>query len=190
VSDLESYRMTYGFNATLFRYVLRYLEPSAGERILDAGCGRGFYVKALERYTDGTVGVDISGESIATAVSDSVETGDVTNLRFADATFDKVLSLHTIEHIPDLQRFISEIGRVLKPGGLAVLVYPWELFRGMQAIGAAVRNYGNPFLAGRIHVHRLTPNRIKKLVTGSVLSHRESRFVPAVGLQYLSVLDR
>ncbi len=86
--------------------------------------------------------------------------------------------------------FIAEIARVLKPGGVAIIVYPWELFRGMQAVAAAVRLYRNPFLAGRIHLHRLTPGRVKILLFGSSLLHRESKFVPAMGLQFMTILDK
>ena len=182
--------MAFDFNASLFKVLVRYLEPASGEKILDVGCSRGFYVKALGAHPGVVIGVDISEASVATAVSDKVELGDVTNLRFADATFDKVFSLHTIEHVPDLSAFVSEVGRVLKPGGVAIVVYPWELFRGMQAIGAAARLYRNPFLSGRVHLHRLTPTRLAELVAGSSLVHRESRLVPAMGLQYMTILDK
>ena len=186
----NGYRMAFQFNRSLFRVLVRHLEPNPGEKILDIGCSRGFYVRAMEAYTPNVIGVDSSEASVADAVSDKVELGDATNLRFADGTFDKVFSLHTIEHLQDPGALVSEIGRVLKPGGMAVIVYPWELFRGMQALGAAIRLYRNPFWAGRIHLHRLTPNHLRGLVAGSSLSHRKSRFAPAFGLQYLTILDK
>ena len=182
--------MAFDFNRSLFRVLVRNLEPRPGEAILDVGSSRGFYVQAMEAYTGDVTGVDSSETSVSDAVSDRVELGDATNLRFADATFDKVFSLHTIEHLPDPGRVISEVGRVLKPGGVAIIVYPWELFRGMQAIGAAVRLYRNPFLAGRVHLHRLTPTRLRAFLPGSPLIHRESRFVPAMGLQFMTILDK
>jgi ubiquinone/menaquinone biosynthesis C-methylase UbiE len=182
--------MAFQFNRSLFRVLVRYLEPDPGDKILDVGCSRGFYVRALEAYAAAVIGVDSSEASIADAVGDKVEIGDATSLRFADETFDKVFSLHTIEHLTDPGALISEIGRVLKPGGTAVIVYPWELFRGMQAIGAAIRLYRNPLLAGRIHLHRLTPNRLRGLVVGSSLVHRRSLLVPALGLQFMTILDK
>ena len=182
--------MAFDFNRSLFQVLVRHLEPRPGEVILDVGCSRGFYVKAMEAYTGDVIGVDSSEASVSDAVSDKVELGDATNLRFADATIDKVFSLHTIEHLPDPARLISEIGRVLKPGGMAIVVYPWELFRGMQAIAAAIRLYRNPFLAGRVHLHRLSPTRLREFLPGSQLIHRESRFVPAMGLQFMTILDK
>lgn len=186
----RGYRMAFEFNRSLFRVLVRHLDPNPGEKILDVGCSRGFYVKALEAYSPGVIGIDSSEASIADAVSDKVELGNATDLRFANGTFDKVFSLHTIEHLADPGAFMSEIDRVLKPEGVAVVVYPWELFRGMQALGAAVRLYRNPFLAGRIHLHRLTPNRLQRLVASSSLMHRRSLFVPALGLQFMTVLDK
>jgi SAM-dependent methyltransferase len=186
----SGYRMAFQFNQSLFRVLVRHLEPESGDKILDVGCSRGFYVRAMERYTPAVIGVDSSEASIADAVSDKVELGDATNLRFGDETFDKVFSLHTIEHLQDPAALLSEIGRVLEPGGKAVIVYPWELFRGMQALGAAVRLYRNPFLAGRIHLHKMTPSRLKGLVAGSSLKHRKSLFVPALGLQFMTILDK
>ena len=186
----NGYRMAFQFNRSLFRVLVRHLDPKPGEKILDVGCSRGFYVKAIEAYGTDVIGVDSSETSVTDAVSGKVELGDATNLRFADGTFDKVFSLHTIEHLIDPEALISEIGRVLKPGGMAVIVYPWELFRGMQAMGAAIRLYRNPLLAGRIHLHRLTPNHLRRMLAGSSLTHRKSLFAPALGLQFMTILDK
>lgn len=188
--ELSSYRMAFVFNQSLFRVLVSHLDPQPNDKILDVGCSRGFYVKALQAHTPDVVGVDISDDALANAVTDRVEQGDATRLRFEANTFDKIISLHTIEHVPDITGFLNEVGRVLKPGGMAIFVYPWELFRGMQAICAAVRLYRNPFAAGRIHVHRLTPRRLEDLVDGSPLSYRESHFAPAWGLQFLTILDK
>jgi ubiquinone/menaquinone biosynthesis C-methylase UbiE len=182
--------MAFDFNRSLFDVLVRHLQPQPGEKILDVGCSRGFYVEAMEAYGVDAVGVDSSEVSVSQAVSEHVELGDATNLRFPDGTFDKVFSLHTIEHLPEPGALLAEIGRVLKPGGVAIIVYPWELFRGMQSIGAAVRLYRNPFLAGRIHLHRLMPKHLRKMSMGSSLDYRESKFVRALGLQFMTILDR
>lgn len=49
---------------------------------------------------------------------------DVTNLSFADNTFDVVLSNQVMEHIMDESKFLTELLRVLKPGGLFLLNFP------------------------------------------------------------------
>ncbi len=187
-AEVPDYRMTHDFNAALFKVLRRYLAPQKGDRILDMGCGRGFYVRALAGYAREVIGVDISDASLEEAVTPNVRYGDVTALEFNPASFDKVYSLHTIEHLPEPSLLIAEMARVLKPGGMAVVVYPWEPFRGFQAMLAAWRQYRNPFLGGRIHLHRLTPARIKALAEGSSLSYIDGVFTPALGLQYLDVL--
>ena len=188
--NVGTYKMTHNFNSALFKVLLKYLKPKEGEEILDLGCSRGFYVREMENYTDGVLGVDISQTSLKEAVTQKVKYGDVTNLNFEANSFDKVYSLHTIEHIPDLGQFFSEMARVLRPGGIAIIVYPWELFRGFQAIAAALRQYKNPLMAKKIHLHRLTPKRIQQLIDGTSLSHIESKFTFALGLQYLTKLKK
>lgn len=185
-----NYTMAFNFNWALFDVLVRYLQPEPGQAILDLGCSRGFYVKAMEAYTDGVVGVDISEASLNEAVSSRVQYGDITNLAFEDNSFDKAYSLHTVEHIPDLRKFFIEIARVLRPGGTAIIVYPWEPFRGFQAIVAAVRQYKNPFMARRIHLHRLTPQAVAKITGDTPLSHVKSKLVLALGIQYLTVLSK
>lgn len=184
------YRMAFNFNSALFKVLVEHLKPEEGEKVLDLGCSRGFYVKAMEDYTRGVIGVDISEDSLKKAVTPKVEYGDITNLDFAEGSFDKVYSLHTIEHLPDLEQFFAEVARVLKPGGTAIIIYPWELFRGMQAIGAAIRQYRNPLLAREIHRHRLAPKSIRRLIAGTPLAHRESRLVFAMGIQYMTILTK
>jgi len=183
-----NYTMAHNFNSALFRVLLDYLQPEPGERVIDLGCSRGFYVRAMERCTEAVIGVDISEAALKEAVTPKVEYGDITALKFATASFDKAYCLHTIEHLPDLGQFFSELARVLKPGGIAIVVYPWEPFRGFQAIAAAVRQHGNPLMARRIHLHRITPHGINDLTRGTPLRHVESKLVFARGIQYLTKL--
>ena len=185
-----TYQMTFNFNPALFKVLLKYLKPNRGERILDLGCSRGFYVKEMENYTEEVIGVDISKNSLEEAVTQKVKYGDATDLNFEADSFDKIYSLHTIEHIPNLKQLFSEIARVLKPGGIAITTYPWEPIRGIQALGAALRQYKNPLMARKIHLHRLTPKGIKKLIEGTPLSHVESKFIFALGFHYLTILSK
>jgi ubiquinone/menaquinone biosynthesis C-methylase UbiE len=189
-SQKGSYTMAFNFNWALFNVLVGYLQPKPGEAILDLGCSRGFYVRAMEAYTDSVVGVDVSEASLKEAVSSRVRYGDITNLEFEDASFDKAYSLHTVEHLPDLRRFFTEMARVLRPGGMAIIVYPWEPFRGFQALVAALRQYKNPFMARQIHLHRLTPKMVAKITKSTPLSHIKSKLVLALGIQYLTVLSK
>lgn len=64
---MGTYKMTHNFNHALFEVLLQYLKPKRGEQILDLGCSRGFYVREMENYTDGVIGVDISETSLKEA---------------------------------------------------------------------------------------------------------------------------
>lgn len=187
----KDYQMTLDFNPALFKVLLRdYLKPGKTEKILDLGCSRGFYVKALEDYTKGIVGVDTSKESLRAAVTDKAQFGDATKLNFANSTFDKIYSLHTIEHVPNLNLLFKEVGRVLKPKGIAIFVYPWELIRGSGAVWIAIKQYRNPFLARKIHLHKLNPDKIKKIAESVKLVHSKSKFIFAFGFHFITILQK
>jgi len=166
------------------------LQPKPKEKILDLGCARGFYVKEIERYTDDVIGIDISREAIEKAVTQKVKYGDVTELDFKADTFDKIYSLHTVEHIENLEKFFRQANRVLKPGGIFILVYPFEPIRGMQAIGTATINYKNPLMIRKIHLHKLTPKKIKELIKNTSFHHIKSKLIFALGIQYLTILKK
>jgi SAM-dependent methyltransferase len=185
-----NYRVIFGYNPALSRVLIKYLNPKKEERILDLGCGRGLYVRVIEKYTDKVIGVDISEKAIKKAVSKKVMYGDATDLSFESDSFDKVYSLHTIEHIYDSRKFLKEVARILKPEGIFVLIYPWELIRGIQALGAAIINYGNPFKARDLHLHKLNPKKIEDLIEGLPFSHVKSKFIVALGLHYLTILRK
>ena len=185
-----NYQVILSYNPLLFRTVLKYLKPKKKEKILDLGCGRGFYVKAMEKYTDEIVGVDINREAVKKAISQKVIYGDATNLNFNSNTFDKIYSLHTIEHIVDLKKFFKEVSRILKAEGIIVLVYPWELIRGIQVVGTATIYYKNPFKARELHLHKLTPQKIQILIKDTSLHHLKSKFSLALGFHYITILEK
>ncbi|MGN6516319.1 MAG: class I SAM-dependent methyltransferase [Rhizomicrobium sp.] len=108
------------------------------ERVLDAGCGRGLaLIACAKKLTTGkAVGIDLwaakdqsnnspdatMANAAAEGVADrvAVETGDITRLPFADASFDAIVSmivLHNIRARDGRDQALRELARVLKPGG-------------------------------------------------------------------------
>jgi arsenite methyltransferase len=113
------------------RIVREALGASPGERILDVGCGPGFYcAELLEDVgpSGSVVGVDGSPAMLALATHrcaahENIElrTSDATALPVQDAGFDAALSVQVQEYVPDVTAGLGEIHRVLRPGGRAVV---------------------------------------------------------------------
>jgi ubiquinone/menaquinone biosynthesis C-methylase UbiE len=107
----------------------------AGDQVLDVGCGSGRLTMAAQGWAgaDGqAVGLDPSPEMILVARKNAeraglkarFELGVVESLPFPDASFDVVLNRLMLHHLPgDLkQRGLAEMRRVLKPGGICLIV--------------------------------------------------------------------
>lgn len=116
-----------GFNPTWQRHVAAY--AAAAEllpegRVLDVGCGIGHSYELLAPRE--TVGLDMDPGVLAGQQRET-KVGDMRALPFADASFAGVLSVQSIEHVPDPETALSEARRVLAPGGTAVIVTPNRL---------------------------------------------------------------
>jgi SAM-dependent methyltransferase len=117
-----------GFNPTYQRHVATYrlcapLLPEHG-RVLDLGCGVGHSFTELAPRE--SVGVDLSQEALAGQARET-HVADMRALPFADSTFASVLSVQSIEHVPDPASVLREVVRVLEPGGTAIFVTPNRL---------------------------------------------------------------
>ena len=106
-----------------------------GERLLDVGCGDGSFTIPLSENYNKVFGIDvqapflntfqttINGNDKFTILNMSAE-----EMAFDDNSFDTIMTIETIEHIPDLQKAAKEFYRVLKPGGELVITCPNRLF--------------------------------------------------------------
>jgi len=113
------------------RLVRAALSAAPGERILDLGCGPGFFCAELleEVGTDGRiVGLDSSPEMLNLAIrrcerwaNVEFHEADATALPVADASFDGVMCVQVLEYVPDTAAALGELFRVLRPGGRAVV---------------------------------------------------------------------
>ncbi|HJU94044.1 MAG TPA: methyltransferase domain-containing protein [Pyrinomonadaceae bacterium] len=99
-------------------------------RILDVGCGTGANLIMLSKYGDAE-GVDISEDALAFCRErglDKVRLGAGEALPYEDATFDLVTAFDVVEHMDDDLAGLSEMQRVLRPGGRALLFVPTFMF--------------------------------------------------------------
>jgi SAM-dependent methyltransferase len=116
-----------GFNPTWQRHVAAYercAELLPNGRILDLGCGVGHSYHLLAPRQ--TVGVDIDPDALAGQERET-HAADMRDLPFPDDDFDGVLAVQSIEHVPDPERVVAEVRRVLRTGGTAILVTPNRL---------------------------------------------------------------
>jgi SAM-dependent methyltransferase len=102
----------------------------SGADVLDAACGVGYGSAYLAEVARRVVGVDLDEEAIAYArrryAAPNVEfrVGDLLDLDLPHASFDAVCSFETIEHLPDQERFLGHVARVLRPAGTFVVSTP------------------------------------------------------------------
>lgn len=95
-------------------------------RLLDIGCGGGVLAEEFACLGCRVTGIDISAKSLAVAraharskgLSIEYQTGSATELPFDGGSFEAVSCCDVLEHIPEWEQVIAEVGRVLKPNGL------------------------------------------------------------------------
>jgi SAM-dependent methyltransferase len=93
--------------------------PLRGQRIVDLGCGPGFYTRALRAHGAEVIPVDNDLEELALAGEppDGALVADATALPFETGSVDGVLCSNMLEHTPDARAVVAELARVLRPGG-------------------------------------------------------------------------
>jgi SAM-dependent methyltransferase len=119
-----------GFNPTWQRHVAAYAlsEPHLGPgKVLDLGCGVGHSYHLLAPRE--SVGVDVDPDALAGQDRETV-VADMRELPFAAESFSSVLSVHSVEHVPDPERVVKEAARVLERDGVAAFVTPNRLTLG------------------------------------------------------------
>ena len=101
-----------------------------GARVADVGCGGGISSEALARAGARVTGIDITAELIDVARRHALECGLAIDYQVATVeslaadrpdSFDAVVCLELVEHVPDAQDLLAQCTRLLRPGGVLVL---------------------------------------------------------------------
>lgn len=130
-----------------YTVVLRQLEPGTG-LLLDACTGgpRDDVVDAVEKAGYRYQAIDLHGDG------KRVQKEDLTKLSIADASVARIISVDTLEHIPEWPRAVREIYRVLEPGGIAIIHVPCYYFEKSsgEPIDPGMDRYGHiRYFSGR-----------------------------------------
>ncbi len=114
-------------------------------RLLDIGCGMGYFLLACRNYGYHVEGFDISDDAAAYVkgrLEIPVKTGDIASLPYESESWDIITMWHFLEHTPDPRVYLKKTWQWLKPGGLLVVDVPnyagtdarktWEQWKGWQ----------------------------------------------------------
>ncbi len=108
--------------------IRRMMDVQSGDRILEVGCGGGHVLRMFPQAQ--LTGVDVSGEMLAKArhnlqgMNATLWKGELSALDLPAGSFDKVVCTETLEHTVDPAEVLSQIHRLLRPGGRAVITFP------------------------------------------------------------------
>jgi len=134
MNRIEYFLMTFDLGRQMYlRGIVKDLQEISqfppNKKILEIGCGNGTGTKFIQQFfqpaelvaTEYDVSLVEVARKINTGSNITIEQGDATNLRFADSEFDAVVELSVIHHIPEWEKCIDEMHRIIKPGGMFIL---------------------------------------------------------------------
>ncbi len=118
-------------------------EPLAGLRLLDIGCGGGLLCEPMARLGATIVGVDPSETNIGIASLHAEQSGleidyrktTAEELRSAGETFDIILNMEVVEHVADVDTYLTECSAMVRPGGLMFVA---TINRTLKALALAI----------------------------------------------------
>lgn len=176
------------------RLLDRKLGDVSGMKVMELGVGSGSLSPYLKgKVKEGSVfGVDINGwllrDSEKIRQLDGAIEGNIERLPVKSGSIDRVVSLHTFEHVRDLRMAMSELERILAPNGEALLIVPKPQL-GIKELGALFDTlkmypgFANLLkawkMAGEYHVQNVTPQLVEDVSSGIEISSTETMFVPS-----------
>ena len=160
----------------------------ANETLLDIGCGAGHYLLEMKEMGWKVQGLELNSHAVEAAQSAKLDVfcGSLESASFKDGQFAFIRMNDVLEHVPDPEKTLSEIYRILIPGGKLQITLPnldsWTF--------SIFREHWFPLEVPR-HLYFFTPNSLTKLATKCgfavnnlrVWSHKEVDVIPS--MQYL-----
>ena len=119
----------------VFKNKLSQLSPLTGQRVLDVGCGEGSFTVAVTSRFGEVHAIDVQEPGLAKFRERvhgdprfHIQSMSASAMTFADGFFDTIISIETLEHIPDLAGAVGEFSRVLRRGGECLITVPNRWF--------------------------------------------------------------
>ncbi len=117
-------------------FIFQTIERKRPKKILDAGCGRGFYIYCLQyyRFIKEIHGIDVNKQYLAIArknITDNrvkITNSNVYHLPYNNNYFDLIICSEVLEHLLDDGRALLELRRVLKKNGILIITVPNKNF--------------------------------------------------------------
>ncbi len=192
VTDYDSrrYAMVNRWDPSHLRRIDRLVTIEESDRVLEVGCGQGHLTKTLAARGVDIVGIDANPQAAEVAGTDKVRHMRAESLVFDDASFDVIVSVHAIEHIPLLQEALAEMARVLVPGGKALYIYPAEPVQGLYAIPTSIILHGTPFRARDVHCHKIWPSKLRGMLEPLGMVEIAHEFSLLKSPQFASVFEK
>ena len=118
------------------RFIFEAIEVYKPKKVLDAGCGRGFYSHGASFYpfVQDIQGFDVNDQYLALAKKHcrdkkiKLRKADIYNLPYPDGSFDFIIFSEVLEHLTNEKNALGELKRVLKKDGIIALTVPNEQF--------------------------------------------------------------
>jgi ubiquinone/menaquinone biosynthesis C-methylase UbiE len=124
-SDEEHFPSTIDPRIYHVQLILRYFGDLGGRRVLDVGCGKGRFARVLKDKHPGAsvCAFDLSESMLGFAAADLERCcGSMTALPFKDGAFDAAYATESLEHAVDVDAAVTEICRIVAPGGRIVII--------------------------------------------------------------------
>lgn len=177
-----------------FKLPPRNLKPLEGLTILDIGCGGGLISEPLARMGAKVTGIEPKEANIRAAMAHAEPQGlaidyrvaTVEELAAAGETFDAVVCLEVVEHVPDVGAFLKSCAALVRPGGMLVLS---TLNRTLKSFALAI--VGAEYILRWLPVgtHQwdrfITPKELEGHLAAAGMTMR-----PARGMTYNPLADR